>query len=259
MTAYVLEDYLRDLSRHLPELGFRDRDATLGEVRAHLTSEAARLRAEDPHLSADEAMLKATAAFGEPSEIGVEYGPGGGLVRRGTGDRILRVAVLTGRMAARTGRAAGRGARAVLKWSAITLAFLLVLGVTVALVLAITYHDTVDHAIRDAEATHVDYRDSGTYGIADPHTGSETPSFAVSTSAAHVDVDLSVQPQAGCLAIILKAPDGTVAYQNGSGCQPVSYHQSFTQAGTWTLQLTYVSFVGSYSGQATEYPAPSPA
>src|SRR5690242_8981585 len=118
MKHRILSDYLLSLRGQLKNLPARRRDEVLREVEAHTEAHVAELARDEPKLSADERYLRATAAFGDPAEIGFRDEAGGVLVKTSTGDVLLRMAVLTGRAAAVTGKAAGRGARSLLKWTA---------------------------------------------------------------------------------------------------------------------------------------------
>jgi len=249
----ILDDYLLDLRTQLLHLPYKDQDAVMADVRAHLGSDMAERKRRDPHLSDDELALQATAAFGAPDEIAVQFGPGGGLVRKSTGEVLLRAAVLTGRAAKATGRVAGRGAKAVVKWTAITALIVFVAALVVGTVVLIEYKDTIAKGVQEATSIHSIYDHQGAYAASDPRTMVMAESFQVGAKADHFDIGISAQPQTGCLAIQLTDPSGKVAYSNGQGCSSTGEHLSFTQPGTWKIQYTFAAFTGSFSANAIEH------
>src|SRR5687767_11115111 len=139
----ILADYLLEVRTRLSALPYKEQDEVMAEVKAHLLSDIEERRARSPKKSEDELALAATAAFGDPDEIGVAYGPKGGLVNKGTGQVLLRAAVLTGRGAKATAKAAGRGLGRTLKWAGIIVGALVLVGAVLAVVLLVAYKDTV--------------------------------------------------------------------------------------------------------------------
>ena len=251
----VLEDYLLDIRTRLTELPYKDQDAVLGEVRAHLGSAIEEDRRKNPGLSDDELALAATAAFGDPDEIGVAYGPKGGLVRKSTGQVLLRAAVLTGRAARATGKAAGRGARSTLKWGGIVA--LVVLGAALVLVvvgafvftqLADTYHDEIVEAV-----PHQVYSYQAAWPLSQSNTNPKQDSFSVPANSKEFRITFTTAPQAGCAAIQLTSPSGTVTSVNGNGCSAYDQQSTYTETGTWQVRYTFVAYAGSVSAHAESY------
>lgn len=251
--THVLDNYLLDIKTKLLHLPFKDQDSIMGEVKAHLQTDIRRRGKEEPGLSQDELELAATAAFGDPAEITVAYGPAGGLVRKQTGEVLLRAAVLTGRAAKATGKAAGRGAKQVLKWTAITALILFLTIVVVGTTLLITYKDTIAKGVDEAMSTRSIYDGGGTWGTSDPQSATRSESFDVSAGADRMDIGITSAPSTGCVAIQLTDPGGTIVYQNGQGCSGVGEHLSLTRNGTWKIQYTYVAFTGRVEVHAIEH------
>jgi hypothetical protein len=261
MTAYVLEDYLRKFKQEIAHLPFRERDAVVREVKAHLKSEAGRLREEDPSLSADEAMLQATAAFGEPEELGVAYGPQGGVVRKKGGDRLLAVAVLTGRGVVATAKATGRGARHVLKWTAIVALVLLVAGLVTGLTLLLAYQGTVDKLADKATSYSERTLVSRSQAYTTPTPAVFSDSFSLSERTVKSELSLSIAPSnpaVGCLSYTITGPGGTVAADTTGSCPTGTTSYSFTAPGTYTIQYKLVAFQGTLFvfGRATDIITP---
>jgi hypothetical protein len=251
----ILDDYLLDIRTQLLHLPYKDQDAVMAEVRAHLESDMADRRRRDPRLTPDELALQATAAFGAPDEITVRFGPTGGLVRKSTGEVLLRAAVLTGRAAKATGRAAGRGAKAVLKWTAITALIVFTAALIVGMVVLVEYKDTIAKGVQQEMGTRSIYDHDGTWAVGNPQGSIHTDSFELSQQADHMDIGVSTTPQMGCVAIQLTDPAGAIVYQNGQGCSAVGEHLSFSQHGTWKIQYTFVAYTGTISVHAIEHVA----
>lgn len=251
----IVDDYLLELRTRLSELPFRDQDAVLGEVRAHLAADIEDRRRKAPKSSNDELALAATAAFGDPDEIAVAFGPQGGLVRKRTGEVLLRAAVLTGRAARATGRAAGRGAKSTLKWAGIVAAVLLGVGLVILVVVAFvgvqlanTYKEEIVESV-----PHPIYDYHSSWALSSPEAGPKQDSFSVPSDSREFRIAFTTTPQAGCVAIQLTSPSGAVTAVNGNGCSAYSQASTFTEVGTWKVQYTYVAFAGTVSAHAEAY------
>ncbi|MEK6986450.1 MAG: hypothetical protein AABX89_08760 [Candidatus Thermoplasmatota archaeon] len=254
MTAYVLEDYLREVKQQIAHLPFRERDAIAREMKAHLQSEVKRLRSEEPGLSADEAALRATAAFGEPEELGIAYGPHGGIVRKSSGDLLLRVAVLTGRGAVATAKAAGRGARSFLKWTGIVALILLVSGLILGVTALIAYSGTVEK-LAD-KATSFVQRDlilrSDSYP--EPTTSMFQDSFSIRPNTIKSQIFIQQQGDLGCLWYTITGPDGETLADTTGTCDNGQTLYSFTKAGDYRIQYRLIAYRGTLQvdGSATD-------
>jgi hypothetical protein len=247
----ILDDYLLGLRTQLLHLPYGDQDAVMAEVRAHLESDMADRRRRDPRLSDDELALQATAAFGAPDELTVRFGPSGGLVRKSTGEVLLRAAVLTGRAA----KATGRGVRTLLKWTGITAAVLLGVALVLVIVaafvgtnLATTYHDQIAESI-----PHPVYSYSGAWGVSDAQANIKTDPFAVPSDSRELRIRFTTAPTSGCIAIQLTSPSGKVTMVNGNGCSAFNQESSYAETGEWRVQYTFVGYAGSLSAHAEAY------
>jgi hypothetical protein len=244
----IMDDYLNQIRKQLRHLELSERDQVLAEVRGHLTDEVARLRKADKSLSRDEAELKATHAFGEPEELGVAYGPRGGVIRKRTGERLLEVAVLTG-------RAAGRGVKGTLKWTGIAAAVLLGAGLIVFISLLFFASDiaeTFQDDIRESIPREV-YSYSGSWAVPNSNNGVVTDSFQIGEHVKEFEFHASTTPETGCLAIQLQSPSGQVMDINGNGCQPTDRDTTYTESGTWQIRYTFIAYTGSVSVDAYAY------
>ncbi len=255
----IIRDYLKHVRSRLQHLGLRQREQVLSEIQDHLELEVARLRREDSSLSADEAALKATNAFGDPGEIGVAYGAGGGVVNQTTGERLLDVAVLSG-------QAAGRGVRGVFKWTGITAAsivgVLLVLAVA-SLVLAEQLADTFQEDIRDAYALELEAIPHPLYFYedvwsSDAHTDVRSDTFGVRADIKEFHFEILLEPagdvsDAGCVKVRLLDPNGEAAYDSGNACN--GDHRVFRlhEPGTWTVEYTFLAYAGQVQVEASYY------
>jgi uncharacterized membrane protein len=244
MANRILDDYLAAVRRQLGSLPRAQRDEVLRDIRSHLGEKVRELRQADSRLSADEAMLQATHDFGDPADLGVAYGASGGVVRKSTGEVLLRVAALT-----------GKAAGGVLKWIVIAILVLVALAV-VAGIAVLFVAGGVLVAYQDEIASSVPrpiYGYSEEWDLASSQAAMRTDAFQVSTDATGFDLLVDIRPEAGCLPLIVFAPDGTQAYSNGQGCQDTGQHLHFSQQGTWRIQYTFVAFSGSVDVAAFEY------
>lgn len=244
----IIKDYLRAVRRQLPHLGVRERDAVMQEIETHLQAEVRRLRRLEKGLSADEAALRATNAFGDPAEIGIAYGDRGGVINRSTGELLLEVAVLTT-------RAAGRGVRSIAKWTGITA--LIIVGVGLVLTVAVLYLandflETYQDDIRsNVPRPLYDYNDH--WDVTEAHTEITTSTFRMPDDANAFWFHLQVSPGSdphGCVRVTLVDPDGQVAYDSGTGCGRIDHTATLTQQGTWKITYQFAAFHGSVAARA---------
>lgn len=115
----LVTDWLDELRTRLRGRA-EEKERIVAELRSHIEDKVADLRRVTPERSRDEVAREVLAGVGSPEEIAVAYTPEAVEVRDRTGDVLLRV-----------GRAVARGTGAFLKWTAVALAVLLVLGVGV--------------------------------------------------------------------------------------------------------------------------------
>jgi hypothetical protein len=250
MHNHILDDYLDELKLQLKHLPLAERRQVDRDIRAHLEQEVKERRKADKALSEDEAVLAATHAFGDPKDIGISYGAGGGVVRRSTGEVVLHVAVLAGRGVART---VGK----TVKWTAIVAGVLLLLAVAVGLTIVVVYKDTISHNVDQAASRRLVYEYSGAWAAPNVQNGPHTDSFELAAGT-RVDFSLTTTPQSGCAAVQVTAPDGTIAYSNGQGCSATQQQLGFTQVGKYTVQYTYAAYTGSVSSYAYQESQPTP-
>lgn len=240
----IIDAYLRDVRSKLNHLPIRERDAVLEEIGQHLKTETKRLRQEQPTLSADEADLQATHAFGDPDELGVAYGAGGGVVNRTSGELLLDVAVLSS-------RAAGRGVKTTLKWTGIICGGILAIAL-VLLVIGLAFTGTMIHTFQDDIRENIprplyDYHNS--WDAMEPHTATESDTFALREGTREFIFSVQIRPDTtaefGCARVVLTAPDDSTAYDSGVDCDPVDRSLTLNQEGTWSVEYIYVAYSGS--------------
>ena len=243
--THILDDYLDALKPHLRQLPLPEQRQVLGQVREHLEEDIRARRQADKKLSADEAALQATAAFGDPQDIGVAYraNGSGGVVRKSTGEVLLHVAVLSGRGVART---VGK----TVKWTGIALGFLILLGAVVFVILAVAYQPTVEKGLEEAAK----YRGRELLqrsGVADHETSVFSDSFTIGAQTVSSDLIVQVVPTAdpasGCMTIVITGPNAARHYDSTGNCDRQSFQGSFTTPGTYTVEYRLVAFTGSYS------------
>lgn len=246
----IIDEYLREVRSRLNHLPIRERDAVLEEIGQHLKAETKRLRREEPNLSADEAQLRATHAFGDPDELGVAYGARGGVVNRTTGALLLDVAVLSS-------RAAGRGMKSTLKWTGIIAASILGLAL-ILLVVGLTFTGTMIHTFQDDIRENIPrplYNYQNSWGPA-PHTATESDTFELREGTREFIFTAQLRPATdgiGCARVVLTAPSGSTAYDSGLSCDPVDRSLTLNQKGVWTVEYTYAGYTGSVEVRAVYF------
>lgn len=237
----IVRKYLNDVKKRLNHLGLREREAVLDEIADHLEAEMARLRKADKGLSADEAALQATHAFGDPSDIGVAHGAGGGVVNQSTGERLLDVAILTT-------AATGRGIVGIFKWTGIIIGTvfltLLLTGAFVLLVFEDTIKDGID------SATEIRFRETADFqqGYGTPSTASLT--FNIEILPETRENDLTIQwvqggtaGQVGCVVVTITDPSGDV-HHNSQNCETFQQEWSFAAVGTYDVDVQLLAGSG---------------
>lgn len=243
MSNKIIDQYLKQIRRRISHLPIRKRDAVLQEIKDHLEEETRLLRKEDKQLSKDEAALQATNKFGDPDEISVAYGPDGGVVKRGTGEVLLDVAVLTS-------RGVGNVLKGTLKWTGIValiiLATALVVSGGILWLFQDTINDTVDTATNTRVRTLVEHDEQ--YEVA---ASMFTDSFEITNRTVQSRLSLSAGPtpdeNAGCLQVSITAPDGSSLYDSGQVCLQDGLQKSWSPVNPGTYQVR-VQFTG-WSGE----------
>lgn len=266
----VLEDYLNELRTRMAAMPLRERETVLEEIEQHLRDKAAALCESDDLLSEDEAFLQATQEFGDADEIGIDYGPDGGVVRQSTGERLLDVAILTGRGIGRgvgtVAMGAGGVVRGFLKWVGIMTVALLgaivilgAVGLLVAPEILGIFEDDIAALREDAMESGESWRGLYNHRSAwdEPTNRSWTETFQVPTDTDYVQITLHVHAtDSGCGAIRLIAPDGSTAYDSGTVCDETQTTLTQTTHGTWRVEYEAMALAGHLEARATGYSTP---
>jgi hypothetical protein len=250
ITSPILDDYLDAIKPQLRHLPPGEQRKVMAQVRDHLQEDIRGRMEEDRKLSVDEAALQATHGFGDPQDIGIAYGASGGIMRKSTGEIILQVAIVTGRGVART---VGK----TVKWTAIALAFLLLLGSIVFLALAVVYQPTIEKGLEEATsyADRVLVQRTGTH---DGDTATFQDSFSITDHTITSDFSLRVTPgggsTGGCMVVVITGPSNSKVYDSTGNCEAQDFRTSFTVPGTYTIEYRLVAYSGTFSvsGTATD-------
>lgn len=193
----ILEDYLRAVERSL-RVPAREREQIIGELRAHVHDRAADLRASAPDISEADALRRALDAIGPPASLALAYNGGVTEVRSARGETLLRIS-----------RAVGRGTAKAIKWTAISIAFLLVLGSVVAYV---AYQEAKPHIAREYSRTvYREEKTCSTVGGCDDVLA--TGSFDAPSDAHTVKVRISGYVQWGTLSIEIVDDEGAKVFE----------------------------------------------
>jgi len=238
MSQRILDDYLDDVRRRLGHLTPDERDAVIGEMRAHLVDKIDALLKADPALSRDDAALRATHAFGTPDEITVQYGPQGGIVKSSTGETLLRVAALGGRALRATGRGLGR----TLKWTALVFAITISAALIAATVVVVVFDDEIRGLIPHTIYAKGEYYES--------RNGTLNESFDVPSVYHTFQLQIYTygQDETSCVGVNLTSPDGDVidlsVRSPTGGCYDLHRELTFAQPGRWHIRYDFDAYSG---------------
>ncbi len=247
-----IDDYLNDLRKNLGHMDREERDAVLAEVEDHLLQESERLQAANPKWSNEKAALNAIESFGPADEIGVAYGGSKdtvGVINQVTGERILEVAAVTGRVAGKVAVVGGRGLKGLLKFAGI--AALVIVGVATILVVAgLFFAGTVATVFQDdiREAVPRPLYGYNQYwgGATDVQTSTTTERFDVRGDVKEFWIDMDIDSSQGCAQILLTDPSGDIRYDSGTVCNGdhASREFNFSEEGEWTIRYSYTAYAG---------------
>jgi tetrahydromethanopterin S-methyltransferase subunit G len=228
--------YLQAVANNLAHLPTEEREATMREMRSHLHDEIAELRRSDPGMGEIEATERALRAFGDPTEIGVSFGASGTkeVVNRRTGEVLVRVARMTGRVAIATGRGIGR----TVKWILVLVFGIALLAIGSALTLLIVFQDDLREAA--PRPIHTYARDL------DDETSARNTTFFVNPDVKEIRIHLNVDRAGtqGCAAVTVRNPAGVSVFDTTGDCSDVRTLLTFYDEGRWTVSYEFTSFTG---------------
>lgn len=232
----IIEDYLRAVASRL-RLPRQQKDAAIAELRGSIHAQTDEIAAREG-LPRDAAAKRVLGQMGAPGELAIAYNGSSVEVRSSTGEILLRAT-----------RAVGRGTVAALKWGAIAVAFLLVLGSVVAYV---AYQETKPYIERE-------YRQGIYQGELDcPNTSRCTSapiedSFGAPVDAHSLEARLLVDVLAagGSLRVVVVNPDGELVLDRTftGGTQAERHEVNLkwaADAGNWKVSVTPTGFGGKY-------------
>lgn len=232
----VIDDYLKAVERNL-RLEDARKEHALRELRGHLQEKAADYAREDPTLPRHEAERRAVRDFGDASEVAAGYGADRSVVQP------------TGReMALRAGRAFGRGTRTAIKWTGISLAFLLVVSLVVG---AWAYYEVKPIVEKNAPYPVYGYDQRCTATTCS--TAPVQQRFDVYAGAREVRMDLGVtfEAPAGSVRITITDPNGKAVYDRTftasiQGSSSTSEDARWApHTGQWSVTYSYTGFQGT--------------
>lgn len=230
MSHAIIEDYLREVERHLAPGS--DKASILQELRAHLGDKAADIRAQDPDVSPWDAERRAINSFGAPREVAAGYGALAQEPRRAE-------------VALALGRGLARGTGKVVKGIAIAIAFLLVFGAAVAYV---AWHEA--KPVLESQMPRDVYAHHDRCATPCNQTASERV-FTVynGTRELHFAVQTLIEAPQGSVRVVLRDPEGNVRYERTLVAE--SLDQSFSERtslpvllGDWRVTTELAGFSG---------------
>jgi hypothetical protein len=235
----VIRDYLKAVGHRMP-MDAGAKEQVLRELRAHLLEKAADLARENPSLSREDVERRVVREFGDPDELAFAYGGGRAVVRSSKGEVVLRV-----------GRALGRGTKAFLKWTAIAVAFLLVLGSALSYAVYQESKPYLQHQFYNEYATQVFYRvDSCGAERCNGLPSAET--FGPPEGAKRIEarIMVSVAQAGGSVRISVTDPAGATVYDrtfSATTSSTTSQEELVWTAvpGAWKVTTHHIGFSGT--------------
>lgn len=231
----IVEDYLREVEAALKTDGATKRQI-VSELRAHIQEKMGDVSREMPGATPDEVARTVLRDFGNPRDLAVAYEPRETVIRKSTGEVILRI-----------GRAVGRGTKSFLKWTAIAIAFLLVLATGIGIW---AWYEVKPIVEKNAPYSVYSYDEQ-----CELSSCSSTPveqSFFIHSGAREVRMDVHVTHDyvsVGAVKITVKDPSGTVKYDKtftSSSGRTASQEVAWGPAvGDWHITYQFTGFDGN--------------
>ena len=233
-----VEDHLRKVGARL-RLPETDKKQVLRELRAHIQEKIEDLRSAGRDQAS--ATRTALADLGAPEELAVAYNGSRTQVRDRRGEVAVDVV-----------RAVGRGTAKAIKWVAIAVAFLLVLGSVVAYVAFQEAKPTLAREYR--REVYAESTECGSIGSCGSTLASDT--FDAPADAHTLEFMFTGIVETGTLRIEVKDASGKVVldkpYTRTTQDRPFSGEVQWNaQDGPWSLSVTSTAFAGSFTVQAT--------
>lgn len=248
--ANLIEDYLREVSATLRVAPDRKRQI-LDELRTHLREKLDDERSQDPDAPVGDVERRVLADFGSPRDLALAYEPEGQVVlKNSAGDIVLRV-----------GRAVGRGTGRVVKWTAITLAALLVIAIGVGIWAFYEVRPLVETMASQAMPVY-DYEETCPQTPCNGANGRDI--FFVGNNTKEVRLTVNVAPPwrdegngTGRVYVVLFDPAHARVFERNftvtnesSGSREIRF-ASFP--GNWTVEVEYFEFRGEVRVEAYAY------
>lgn len=246
----LIDDYLREVEASLRADADRKRPI-LDELRAHILEKVDDLARADPLRAREDIEREVLNDFGSARDLALGYEPEGHLLRDETGEIILRFGQAVGRGTKKAARAVGRGTGVFLKWTAVALSVLLVLGIGLGVWAFYEVRPVVETLVEQSQPAY-EYQESCP---ATPCNGELPPqAFYVSPDAKQVRISLEAYhwddlPANGTARVVVTDPLGEVRLDRTflvSTRTHVSQEARWAPAeGNWTVAYTFTEFRGS--------------
>ena len=234
----LIEDYLRRVEGSLRADPERRR-AIVAELRSHLEERVADVRARDAGRDPADVVREVLRDFGDPVMLALSYDPsarGPAVLKAPSGEVVLSI-----------GRAVGRGTGKVLKFVAIAVGFLLVLGTGLGI--------WAFYEVKPIVEANVPYPvyDRSEHCDATGCTGGPTSqTFHIYPEAREVRMDLAVDHKdatSGTVTLRIEDPDGKVKYDRTFTAGTTRHAHEDTQwapvRGDWKVTVTLTAFKGT--------------
>lgn len=248
----LIEDYLRQVEASLRAESPRRRQI-VDELRSHLRDKVGDLQRERPDRPVEEVEREVLNGLGSARDLALAYEPEGvAVLKNKAGDTVVRVGSAVGRGA----RAVGRGTGRALRWLAIAVAFLLVLGTGVAIW---AYYEFKPYITALAEESDPVYDHAETCSGTPCSGVIPGDTFFVGAHAAEVKLDLDIWPEwdgrdhryvgGGSVTLRVLDPSGVARFNDTfhmTNATEVSKRTTWAAvAGNWTVEYELRDFVGA--------------
>ncbi len=241
----TVEEYLDALRRSFTHLEDEEREAVLVEVRDFIDQDSERIRNMQPGMEKDEALRLAMDDFGKPGDIALIYNQSTQImtmVNQRTGDVLLDMPELSGKVQGKRFSTGGRGIRGIISYrrlSAVAAASLMLMAVA-----GIWFAgQDVELASNTPPVVLMQYGGSAEEAL----TLTESDTFTVPDGWDGAQFAFDLQPTSGCMALSLTNPAGDEVLDTGLICDVAEAGWTFSGVGEWVVEVTYQDFVGEVS------------
>jgi hypothetical protein len=239
-----VQEYLDSLRKSFTLLEDEEREAVLVEVRDYIDQDSERIRNISPGMSKEEGVRLAIEEFGPASDIALIYNKNSqvmSLVNQRTGDVLLDMPEMSGKVDGKLFATGARGIRAIISYRRLSA----VAGVAVLVMVMSAVWMTGQDVELAGEAAEPLMQYGGL--TSEPLSFTESDTFVVSADDSGATFMFDLRPETGCLDLTVINPSGVTVLDTGDLCGVFAADWTFDGVGEWTVEVTYTDFTGSVS------------